>query len=67
MIFSPALVGVTCLLVRSKMRTSSSSSNFSSMALSVGWEILHESAAFAKLRKRLIATIYLSCCRFILL
>ena len=60
------LVGVTCLLERSKMRTSSSSSNFCSMVLSVGWEMLHESAAFAKLRKRLIAMIYLSCCRFIL-
>lgn len=37
-------------------------SSFTSMALSVGCEIWQASAALAKLRKRLSATMYFSCC-----
>ena len=65
-ILAPTVVGTTDLLERSKSRTSSSSSNFTSMALSVGCETRQASAAFAKLRKRSRAMIYLSCCRFML-
>lgn len=50
-----------------KMRTSSSS-NFSSMALSVGWEILHEVRRLRKVAKAADCyDIFGSCCRFILL
>ena len=49
-IFSPMAVGITLLLLRSKMRTSSSSSNFCSIALNVGCDTWHASDALAKLR-----------------
>ena len=41
------------------------SSSFTSMALSVGCEMPHCSAALAKLRWRSMATMYFSCCRVI--